>query len=218
MKRCTVAVFPLRAEASHRSEMVSQILYGEKYEVLETAGDWQRIRLVFDNYEGWVEAVPGGEVSDQKENAVTLPFIVENGRVLPMGSLAEQSQPPAPGITETAQSLLNAPYLWGGRTFMGIDCSGFTQVVFKANGIALPRDAYQQANTGIPVDLESSRAGDLAFFTNHKGKVSHVGILLPDGKIIHASRFVRIQKITREGIVDEEGRRTHELSDVRRIT
>jgi cell wall-associated NlpC family hydrolase len=120
---------------------------------------------------------------------------------------------------ETALQYLNTPYLWGGKTPFGIDCSGFTQQVFKICGYKLPRDAYQQALLGkIVSDIEDAAPGDLAFFTNTQGRVYHVGIILEDKQIIHASGKVKIDRIDENGIFDVENNvYTHPLSLIRRI-
>lgn len=120
-------------------------------------------------------------------------------------------------ITDTAMAWLNAPYLWGGRTLMGIDCSGFVQIVFKVLGIDLPRDAWQQAQEGITVNkLKESIAGDLVFFDD-RDEIVHVGILLAADKVIHASGRVRIDKIDKKGIIHSEtGKRTHSLRVIKR--
>ena len=116
------------------------------------------------------------------------------------------------------QHFINTPYLWGGKSVFGIDCSGFVQQVFKMFGIKLLRDAYLQAEQGESVSsIEEGRAGDLAFFQNEKGRVTHVGLILEKGKIIHASGKVRIDTIDKEGIVTETGERTHIIHSVRRI-
>ena len=104
-------------------------------------------------------------------------------------------------IKESALTFLNTPYLWGGRSIFGIDCSGLTQVVFKINNIKLPRDAWQQAEHGETISsLDETKCGDLAFFSEGGDKITHVGILLGDGTIIHASDFVRIDRIDENGI------------------
>ena len=118
-----------------------------------------------------------------------------------------------------ASKYLNSPYQWGGKSPFGIDCSGFTQMVLKICGYKLLRDAGQQFNQGKPVaSLAASRQGDLAFFKNEKGEISHTGILLAENKIIHASGKVRIDPINEEGILPAETKiHTHQLSGIRRI-
>ncbi|MDX1653562.1 MAG: C40 family peptidase [Brumimicrobium sp.] len=125
---------------------------------------------------------------------------------------------PEQPISEISLSYLNAPYLWGGRTHYGIDCSGFTQTVFAQKGYALMRDASQQVKQGEPVNFNDIRTGDLAFFVSSKGNITHVGIILEDGKIIHASGRVRIDMLTEEGIYNSEKKKiTHKLHSIRRL-
>jgi hypothetical protein len=122
-------------------------------------------------------------------------------------------------LIENSLVYLNAPYLWGGRSPLGVDCSGFTQMVYRLQGIDLPRDAYQQAKVGTTLSfVEESEAGDLAFFDNEEGKVTHVGIILEDSHIIHASGKVRIDRIDQQGIFNTElGSHTHKLRLIKSI-
>lgn len=122
-------------------------------------------------------------------------------------------------LIRTIDTWLNAPYLWGGKTFMGVDCSGFVQTVYKLLGIKLKRDAYQQAEQGSVVEnLSEAEEGDLAFFHNDSGRIIHVGILLEGAQIVHASGKVRIDPIDEMGIENREvGKRTHHLHSIRRV-
>lgn len=132
---------------------------------------------------------------------------------------AFDSLPNKSKLTENALLLLNTPYLWGGRTPFGIDCSGLTQLVYKLNGIVLPRDAYQQAEKGITLSfVEEAEPGDLAFFDNDEGHIVHVGIMLENNKIIHASGKVRIDNIDHHGIYNSETKTyTHQLRLIKKL-
>jgi cell wall-associated NlpC family hydrolase len=121
-------------------------------------------------------------------------------------------------LLDKAFLFLNTAYLWGGKSVFGTDCSGFTQTVFKTVGIALLRDAYQQATQGETVDfLQEVHTGDLAFFDNAEGRITHVGILINDHEIIHASGKVRVDSIDNQGIINvDTGLRTHNLRIIKR--
>ena len=116
-------------------------------------------------------------------------------------------------IIETAKSYLSTPYLWGGKSPFGIDCSGFSQMVYKINGIQIPRDASQQVNLGQSRNfIDEAQPGDLAFFDNDEGNVIHVGIVMQGRKIIHASGQVRIDKLDHQGIFNTDTKTyTHKL-------
>lgn len=198
---CPLFAVPMRHEPSDRSEMVNQLLEGDTFQILRQEEKWSLIQCDYDGYQGWVDnkqwrPVPGG---------VTLSVeIKQNGATSPSEVAASQ--------------YLGAPYLWGGRTPMGIDCSGLTQVCFKACGIRLLRDASQQATQGKPVSLDEARKDDLAFFCNDEGKIVHVGILMPDHRIIHASGQVRIDTLDSQGILNADTHQySHRLHSIRRI-
>jgi gamma-D-glutamyl-L-lysine dipeptidyl-peptidase len=119
---------------------------------------------------------------------------------------------------EFALTYLNTPYLWGGKSPFGIDCSGFTQQVFRFKGINIPRDAYQQEELGILIEFDDVQEGDVAFFSNDKGKITHVGIILNDKQIIHASSWVRIDQLKYDGIyTSDTSEKTHQLASIKRI-
>ncbi|SMC49112.1 C40 family peptidase [Pedobacter africanus] len=122
-------------------------------------------------------------------------------------------------IVTTAMFFRNVPYLWGGKNLFGMDCSGFVQTVFKLNGLKMKRDAYQQAEEGTVVDfLPEIKPGDVAFFDNAEGRITHVGIMIDPTQIIHSSSKVRIDPMDNEGIYNAElGRYTHKLRIVKRF-
>jgi hypothetical protein len=237
---CTLAMMPMRAEPGHRSEMVSQLLFGEVFSVLESNDShWHRICCRHDNYEGWIFSRHFQYVSNDfltrydnekvmnhcEEAAVTAAsdketYLVPFGARLPnykegtfylgdttvrfSGMKMNTERGTVEEVMRTVRLYLNAPYLWGGRSLMGIDCSGFTQMVYKMNGYKLPRDAYQQAEVGktIPT-LNGAQAGDLAFFAESE-RITHVGILTGKGTIIHASEYVREDQIDENGIFNRD--------------
>lgn len=155
-----------------------------------------------------------------------LPFLqnnqcaIENNTFEYNGAHTNQNATPvAKTILSTAHLFINAPYLWGGKSPLGIDCSGFTQNVFKVNGYLLPRDAYQQVEKGTPLSfVEEAEAGDLAFFDNEEGRITHVGILLNNQEIIHASGMVKIEKFDHYGIYNSQNRGySHTLRVIKRV-
>jgi len=129
----------------------------------------------------------------------------------------KQVQPGADPVNQLTSQWLNAPYMWGGRTVLGVDCSGFVQVNYKMMGIDLARDAWQQAQQGHTIKkLKEAVCGDLAFFDD-KDEIVHVGILLNPGQIIHASGKVRIDTIDKKGIIHSDTqKRTHLLRSIKR--
>jgi cell wall-associated NlpC family hydrolase len=252
---CSVSVLPMRSEPSHRSQQVSQALFGERMEVLDrTRNGWLKIRCEWDDYEGYVRE---GQVSviTYKEYRKTLNHLstsiqdtirVEDGQfplspgsslflqkknLMQWGNLSftfkgrkaaiKDLQANAQLVEVIARHFIGAPYQWGGRGIMGIDCSGFSQMVFKLMNIRILRDASQQAGQGTTVDfLQEARCGDLAFFDNEEGHINHVGILLDSQNIIHAtetSGCVVIDAIDNGGIISRRLRmRTHNLRLVKR--
>jgi len=230
---CNVSIAPLRADSSDKSEIVSQLLYGESADIIEVKDNWTKIITHYDNYEAWMDTKQISPVSDEfvtsrKRNLVKEPFqstMTESGKVLlSMGSEVNfETTAPTRGrdlsesIVNCAKEFLNVPYLWGGKSFFGIDCSGFTQIIYKIHGIKIPRDAYQQAEIGDALTfIEEAKPGDLAFFDNKDGRIHHVGIILADQKIIHAHGKVRIDSLDSTGIFNkDQNKHTHKLRFVR---
>jgi cell wall-associated NlpC family hydrolase len=250
---CNLNSIPLRIDASDTSEMVSQILFGEHFTVLETKKQWLYVKLAFDGYRGWIDSKQVEEISKDYFNnlqnttpyflkelinfittsdekliplsiGVTLPnfknnqFSINNS-IFKIEAKIQKYKLNKQNVIETAFMYLNAPYLWGGKTPFGIDCSGFTQMVYKMNGYKLFRDASQQAKQGEVLSfIEESEPGDLAFFDNNEGNITHVGIILANNYIIHASGKVRLDRLDQSGIYNEEtNRHTHKLRMIKKM-
>ncbi|MEI7502008.1 MAG: C40 family peptidase [Paludibacter sp.] len=247
---------PMRNSDSERSEMTSQLLFGERVKILQTRERWLFVRNVADNYTGWVDRKMIQLLNKEDENVeksidlycISYPLVecnnIENSETLflPGGSklnkiegikvqfggkiylidpinLPYTDEKSGDRLVYLAKQYLNAPYLWGGKTIMGIDCSGFVQVIYDMCGIQLPRDASQQVDCGKVIDfLSEAESGDLAFFENVEGKIIHVGMLLNSRQIIHASGWVKIESVDSQGIISTEtAEYSHKLRVVKRI-
>lgn len=256
---CNLSIVPCRKEPSDRSEMVTQLLFGEHFKIIEEQKSWVKIQIAYDHYECWIDKkqfLPLKNLSGIKDSntAVTsdliqltatygtnkqyltlvlgssLPKLHGKDFLLGREKYAFEGEYVFPfskskkilhqdKIETFAYCFLNAPYLWGGRSPFGVDCSGFTQIVFKLLGIKLRRDAWQQAEQGKVLSFfEEAQKGDLAFFDNEEGKITHVGIFLNHGKIIHSSGKVRVDSVDHEGIYNVELKKyTHRLRIIKRI-
>ena len=245
---CHLSIVPVRLSTDDSSEMVTQLIYGDHFKVLEQRKHWSRIRIAYDSFEGWINNKQFTLISEtdfktiestkiQKFSADLVSFVSsENGTLIPIvlgsdithsknlllnnfeGNSISEKQPKETFI-ETALLYLNAPYFWGGKTPFGVDCSGFTQMVYKINGHKLLRNAAQQATQGEPLSfIEESEPGDLAFFDNHEGIIDHVGIIMKNNYIIHAHGKVRIDRIDHTGIFNTEIKNyTHKLRVIKKI-
>lgn len=243
---CHLSLAPIREENSHRSEMVSQLLYGDCFEILKKKKEWLYIRCLFDDYCGWIDEKQSKPISEEMAFQITIEnpkyamdiiHYVQIGahEMMPIllgsniaasdylkhrydGATHTEKQPKV-SIVDTASLYLNAPYLWGGKSPFGVDCSGFTQMIYRVNGYRLPRDAYQQAKEGATLSfIEESKPGDLAFFDNAEGKITHVGVLLENNYIMHAHGCVRIDRIDQSGIYNSERKsHSHPLRLIKKI-
>lgn len=243
---CNLSIVPLRHTPDDTSELISQILYGEVFKITEQRKNWCQIRLAYDNYEGWIDTKQYAELTKEQYQSLIkespklsldlVEFIEDNNSQLhPVllgsslngisilkhqfeGQVSDKIRPKE-SLIDTAFLYLNAPYLWGGKTSFGIDCSGFTQMVYKLNGYKLLRDASQQATQGEALSfIEESEPGDLAFFDNNEGLITHVGIIMKDNYIIHAHGQVRIDRLDHSGIYNvDKNTHTHKLRVIKKV-
>lgn len=246
-----LAIIPCRAEGNDRAEIVTQLLFGETYTVIEEQEKWVYIETALDKYKCWICIKQFSEITQEdfhNHEINQFPMVLDMANSL-LDESTNESLPITLGATlsffhnkrakirsnsfkyegkinevstenlvEYSKLYLNAPYLWGGRTPFGIDCSGFTQIVYKLCGIILPRDAYQQAELGEEVHLHDINAGDLAYFHNDSGRITHVGLMIDEKHIIHASGKVRIDTLDEKGIYNDEIKDySHQLTFVKRI-
>jgi gamma-D-glutamyl-L-lysine dipeptidyl-peptidase len=262
---CLQSLIPVRAEPSHKSELVTQVLFGELYHVAEKENAWYKIKLLLDGYEGWIDKKQA-DLLDEAEflrlsgskTSVTIDLVqlLSNESTPTMIPVLLGSSLPAfsesririgeevyvyeglvsrsmldgtmirPNNAEIAQQLIadamlyiNTPYMWGGRSPFGIDCSGLIQMVHKLQGVYLQRDAAQQATQGEAISLlAEAKPGDLAFFDDNDGNITHVGMLIDQHRIIHCSGKVKIDTLDHHGIYDTKLQNyTHKLRLIRRI-
>jgi gamma-D-glutamyl-L-lysine dipeptidyl-peptidase len=265
----TLPLLPVRSEPSERSEMTTQLLFGETFELLEERPGWTFVRNLSDGYVGWATSKMLTELTDEMRDFLRrFPSVItcapltlcrkvhsrDTEMVYPAGSrfylsdeisqtyffftrsaegydlhdfkpvqpnaliLPKDHKPLPERILRTAARFLNAPYLWGGKTIFGMDCSGLTQVSASVHGFQLPRDAGDQASLGSEIALEEAAEGDLAFFTNPEGRIVHVGIVAGKNQILHASGSVRFDTLDEQGIFNREMNvHTHSLHSIKRI-
>ena len=252
---CNIPLIPLRSAPSHRSEMVTQLLFGEAYRIIDyhhTSG-WAEIETQYDKYKGFIDInqivlihestyeqyekdlfqVAPSQISIwDKKRGFSFPIsagstlLIDKENRMRLG--AELFEIPvfpklendsfSNQLKRTVSLFMNAPYLWGGRSMFGVDCSGFNQLVFKIVGKKLPRDASQQAVLGEKIpSIAQALCGDLAFFHDKNGRITHTGLILDNQTIIHASGKVRIDTLDEKGIFClERNEYSHGLHSVRR--
>lgn len=252
---CRICIVPVRKEPSDASEMVTQLLFGDHYSVMEYTSNrkWLKISIYFDGYEGWIDANQHKPISHEYFDEINTnefristdlistilykkkPLQIVLGSVLPLAhtelfdieeQFAFNGESKSLGqrreydfLKLIAFKYLNAPYLWGGKSPFGIDCSGFTQMAFKITGYRLKRDTGQQVLHGEEISgIQEALPGDLIFFHNEEHRISHVGILLEEQKIIHASGYVRVDLLDERGIFNEsKNAYTHSMAKIKRI-
>lgn len=239
---------PIRQSAESIAPMTSQLLFGDTFKIKEERKYWSRVETLFDKFEGWVSNLQLRKLSDEEYNKLSkinstslnadlMAFVSENDhgslQPIPLGAQIanckifnydfdgqlSNTNKSKKDLVAIALYYLNTPFLSGGMTPMGIDNSGFTQMVYRFAGHALKRSVEQQSEQGVPLSfIEESEPGDLAFFDDKDGNINHVGIILKDNYIIHAYGKVRIDRIDHTGIFDATAKRyTHQLRVIKKI-
>ena len=236
----------MRSDNFHESELVSQLLYGDCFKILSSKNEWLQIKTLNDSYVGWINNKQINEISKINAEKITFDDKIFSTRLIDyietdenklssivLGSnigackyLGHKYDGPKtkktktkPNLTKVASMYLNSPYLWGGKTPFGIDCSGLTQMIYRINGYKIPRDASQQSELGETLSfIEESEPGDLAFFDDKEGKIIHVGMLLENNYILHAHGNVRIDRIDQTGIFNQKKQKhSHKLRIIKKI-
>jgi gamma-D-glutamyl-L-lysine dipeptidyl-peptidase len=249
---CLQPYIPVRAENSERSEMITQLLFGDIYRIQNRDNQTRfcNIKLLDDGYEGWIDEKTIVYLTDNEYKIVTgLPKKITRDRqyrvvdklkcelwlsagsilriepgnniygTLSMYSPDHNEFQPREIMKEAANEWVNVSYLWGGKCTFGTDCSGLTQNIYKQAGLNIPRDASEQSTQGKSVNFVfEAQSGDLAFFDNEEGVITHVGIILPGNRILHASGKVRVDLFDQQGIYSrEKGNYTHKLRLMRNL-
>lgn len=252
---CRLSVVSMRAEPAHKAEQVSQLLFGDHYEVLELSKDkkWFWVTVYYDQSEGWIDAKQHHTISKEHYEYINRadfkittdlatsilynksPLLIFMGSIIPISSaelfkmeeqFAFNGDSKSLGMKRDfeflkwiAQKYLNAPFQWGGKSPFGIDATGFVQMALKLTGYRLGRSVKEQTRQGKEIkNLADTLPGDIVFFNTGNEKIDHVGILLDEDKIIHASGKVRIDYINEEGILNAETKvYTHQFSLIRRV-